>query len=167
MGKQDLVISGFLVIAAAMDVKARRIPNWWTGLFFLVGCIVAFVKKEVGAYIGFSITAFLISSFGFWIGAVGGADVKLIGALAGWVRSWEIYLCVFIALVIAACVGITQMMIQRKFCSRMVSAVQYLMQFLLRKNGSWREHLPDTKPIRFSICILIGYWLMRLGNFNW
>ncbi len=144
-----------------MDIKIKRIPNWWIGVFFLVGWIDAFFKGEIVAYISFSFIGFFICSLGFWIGAVGGGDVKLMAVLAGWIRSLNIWMYIFMAFVIAACIGVIQMICQRKFCSRIMAAFRYLITVLTGNANSWKEELPDAKPISFSICILIGYWMMR------
>ncbi|MCI6677234.1 MAG: A24 family peptidase [Clostridiales bacterium] len=144
-----------------MDIKTKRIPNRWIGLIFLIGWIDAFFTKEAGDYIKFSIITFLICSIGFWIGAVGGADVKLIGVMAGWIRSWDIWICVVAACMSAGFIGIIQMIYQRKFCSRMSETYRFFRALFFGQINGWKERLPDTEPICFSFYILIGYWIMR------
>ena len=161
MEMEDLVISGLLIVTAAMDIKTKRIPNWWIGILYLIGLIYAFLKKRVLVSIAFSLGSFLISSIGFFIGAIGGADVKLIGFVAGWVGDWNICLCVFAALVIAACIGVVQMIYQRNFCKRMSVTYHFLIRMLKGRTKAWKDGLPEAKPISFAFCMLLGYWIMR------
>ncbi|CVI65132.1 hypothetical protein NDGK_00092 [Clostridiales bacterium CHKCI001] len=144
-----------------MDIKIKRIPNWWMGILFLIGLIDAFFSEEAEVYIIFCLGGFFISSIGFFIGAIGGADVKLIGIMAGWLRDWSIWFCVFIALMVAACIGLVQMIYQRNFCSRMITTYQFIIHLLQGRTKAWRNGLPGAKPISFALCILVGYWIMK------
>lgn len=139
----------------------KRIPNWWMKIWFLIGLIDAFLDEKAGAYIIFCLGGFFISSIGFFIGAIGGADVKLIGILAGWLRDWNIWFCVFVAFIIAGCIGLVQMIYQRNFCNRMSITYQFMIDLLKGNTKAWKTGLPDAKPVSFTFCILIGYWIMR------
>lgn len=78
-----------LLVAAAIDLRERRIPNtlnvaiallaipfWWTQGLTL--------WPEVALQIGFAGAVFLLFAAAFAIGAMGGGDVKMIAALALW-----------------------------------------------------------------------------------
>ena len=142
-------------------MKMKRIPNWWMGVLFLIGLIDAFLMKEAGTYIIFCFGGFFFSSIGFFIGAIGGADVKLIGIMAGWIRDGSIWSWVFISLVVAACIGLIQMIYQRNFCSRMITTYQFIVHLFQGRTKAWKDGLPGATPICSSICILIAYWFMR------
>src|SRR5439155_15849311 len=76
-----------LVIAAAVDWRTRRIPNWLTVLMMLSGLAGSFLAGHVaspgqamlGMVVGFAIPFVL-----FAMGALGGGDVKLLAGIGAW-----------------------------------------------------------------------------------
>jgi prepilin peptidase CpaA len=82
------VLAAMLIVAATGDLRARRIPNklnlaiaaaavpfWWlSGYGFL----------DVTAQLGLAACVALLFAFLFYLGWMGGGDVKLLGALALW-----------------------------------------------------------------------------------
>jgi prepilin peptidase CpaA len=76
-----------LAVAAVIDLRQRRIPNWLTfGLMFAglgrAALIGSFATVE-HALLGIAVGAF-IPLILFMISAVGGGDVKLLGAIGAW-----------------------------------------------------------------------------------
>jgi prepilin peptidase CpaA len=76
-----------LVWAAIEDLRSRRIPNWLTFSLVLSGIVQSFTSHGVttptgsllGLLMGFALT------FGmFAVGALGGADVKLLSGIGAW-----------------------------------------------------------------------------------
>jgi prepilin peptidase CpaA len=77
-----------LLIAAATDLRDRRIPNWLTFSLILSGVaqsiafpgVVTTPWESLGGFgVGFALTFAL-----FAMGAVGGGDVKLLAGLGAW-----------------------------------------------------------------------------------
>src|SRR5439155_8884501 len=76
-----------LVIAAAVDWRTRRIPNWLTVLMMLSGIAGSFLPGRIaspgqamlGMVVGFAIPFVL-----FAMGALGGGDVKLLAGAGAW-----------------------------------------------------------------------------------
>jgi len=76
-----------LAMAAGWDATSFRIPNWLTAAMALV-----FIPAALGApanvnwlgHMGAGALAFAVAAGFFALGAVGGGDVKLIGATALW-----------------------------------------------------------------------------------
>jgi prepilin peptidase CpaA len=83
-----------LATAAAMDVRARTIPNWLTLAVALLA--VAWwiaIGLDGGAIllrIGCAAALLLILAGLFALGAIGGGDVKLLVALALWLSPWTL-----------------------------------------------------------------------------
>ena len=69
-------------IAAAIDVRTRRIPNVLTGAAALAAVVLHFREGAGGELIaiGSMLLAFVIGSFAYSAGWFGGGDVKLIAA---------------------------------------------------------------------------------------
>lgn len=75
------------LVAAVIDARVRRIPNWLTGPFFLAGLIwagcssgLAGVFDALGAAVLLALPYMIL----FTIAGGGAADAKLMGALGAW-----------------------------------------------------------------------------------
>lgn len=78
-----------LARAAWGDVRTRTIPNWLCGAIAIAAPLWWWANglplwPDVPIQIGIAIAAFLLFTIPFAAGAMGGGDVKLIGALALW-----------------------------------------------------------------------------------
>jgi prepilin peptidase CpaA len=79
-----LVPLALVAIATLHDLRSREIPDWVAVLIFGWGLVVtgftgtssAWTSLLLGGLLGFALTAPL-----FWLGGLGGGDVKLITAL--------------------------------------------------------------------------------------
>jgi prepilin peptidase CpaA len=78
---------GLLVLAAAIDARHRRIPNWLTFGLILAGLARAAVGAGDislgGAFLGVFVGAAAPLVL-FVLGALGGGDVKLLAAIGAW-----------------------------------------------------------------------------------
>ncbi len=93
-----------LLIAAFTDLRRRRIDNWLTAAIALGAPLFWFAMgltlPEIGWQIGIAIASFAVLAGLFAIGAMGGGDVKLLTALALWIRpDWFLQLIVIMALI--------------------------------------------------------------------
>jgi prepilin peptidase CpaA len=81
------IIAGVMLVAAIMDFRTRRIPNWFTVPFFVCGIAFQTATGGLGGF-GSAIAGFATGFgilFALWlIGGGGGGDVKLMGALGTW-----------------------------------------------------------------------------------
>src|SRR3954452_20522224 len=100
-----------LCIAAGIDWRERRIPNWLTVVMALSGIVSSFLAGHVasppqailGMLVGFAIPFVL-----FAMGALGGGDVKLLAGIGAWLGP-IIVVKVFLA---AAIVGMLIVLVQ-------------------------------------------------------
>lgn len=87
---------GLLGVAAAIDARSRRIPNWLTFGLILSGLAHAMAPLGAGIVLAlgglFAGAAIPLMLFG--IGALGGGDVKLLAGVGAWLGPWPA-LCVF------------------------------------------------------------------------
>ena len=81
------VVAVFLLTAAALDLRTRRLPNWLTVPMCIAGLIFHTVTAGwlgLGTAMGGFATGFSILLVLWLVGGGGGGDVKLMGALGAW-----------------------------------------------------------------------------------
>jgi prepilin peptidase CpaA len=137
------LLAAMLIAAAVVDLRSRTIPNglnlaiallaipfWWaTGLP---------VWPEAALQIGIAALVFGLFAIAFALGAMGGGDVKLLGALALWLP-WQ---AVLVLLVIMSLAG------------GVLTLVMVVRQRLARREG--RPEIPYGVAIAFAGLWLIG-----------
>jgi prepilin peptidase CpaA len=73
-----------LLVAAWHDVRSREIPDWISLTVAAWAVVVAVMGWQAGGWVGLLLGAalgFMLTSPLFWLGGLGGGDVKLVVAL--------------------------------------------------------------------------------------
>lgn len=83
------VLGVLLVVAAATDLRNRTIANELTGAIALLAPVHWFASglspwPDMAVQLGLGLLVFALFAVAFWLGQMGGGDVKLLGALALW-----------------------------------------------------------------------------------
>jgi prepilin peptidase CpaA len=89
-----------LLTAAFTDLRSRRIGNWLTGAIALGAPLFWWASglqpwPEIALQVGVAALTFAVLAALFAIRAMGGGDVKLLTALALWIRPEEFVMLVF------------------------------------------------------------------------
>jgi len=159
-----------LVIAAAVDWRTRRIPNWLTVLMMLSGLAGSFLAGHVaspgqamlGMVVGFAIPFGL-----FAMGALGGGDVKLLAGIGAWLGPL-IVVKIFRA---AAVVGMVIVLIQsakQKRLSALFRNSAVLSVSLINIDRIGADAVYETgkacrsieRPLPYAVPVLIGAVIM-------
>ena len=137
------LLAALLIVAAVLDLRSRTIPNglnltvallavpfWWaTGLA---------AWPDAALQVGVGALVFGVFAIAFALGAMGGGDVKLLGALALWLP-WQVVLVLLVIMSIAGGV---------------LTLVTVVAHRLARKQG--RPEIPYGVAIAFAGLWLIG-----------
>jgi prepilin peptidase CpaA len=86
-----VIIGCITLVAAVIDVRTRRIPNWFTVPVLAGGLIFHAVTAGWGGLLtalGGFVTGFGILLVLWLMGGGGGGDVKLMGAVGAWLGAW-------------------------------------------------------------------------------
>ena len=83
------VLAAMLIVAAAGDLRTRTIPNWLNGTIAL-GALPFWVVSgmafwpDMALQIGVAAAVFALFAVAFYLGAMGGGDVKMVAAISLW-----------------------------------------------------------------------------------
>ncbi len=83
------LLAAMLIVAAAGDIRTRTIPNWLNGAIAL-GAIPFWIASDLSFWPGIisqiaaASAVFGLFAIAFYVGAMGGGDVKMVSALALW-----------------------------------------------------------------------------------
>ena len=86
-----VIIGCITLVAAVIDVRTRRIPNWFTVPVLAGGLIFHTITGGWGGLLtalGGFVTGFGILLVLWLMGGGGGGDVKLMGAVGAWLGAW-------------------------------------------------------------------------------
>ena len=136
-------LAALLVVAAILDLRSRNIPNglnlaiallaipfWWaSGLA---------AWPDMALQAGVAALVFGAFAIAFYLGAMGGGDVKMLGALALWLP-WQAVLALLVIMSLAGGV---------------LTLVMVVRQRLARKEG--RPEIPYGVAIAFAGLWMIG-----------
>ena len=83
------ILAAMLIVAATGDLRTRTIPNWLNGAIALspIPCRLesgVSVWRDMTIQVGVALAVFGHFALAFYLGAMGGGDVKLVAALALW-----------------------------------------------------------------------------------
>lgn len=166
-----------LVVAAGVDMRHRRIPNWVTLSMAIGGLIQSFTHDHtvtpVQSFAGLGV-GFLLPLVLFVLNAIGGGDVKLLAAVGAWIGPMNIVLVFILKDMIGLILVLAQATYQGRLRSLFKnSAVVALNLLHVREVGiatvqqvglsckSVDKPLPMAVPILFAVASLL--WL-RIGG---
>jgi prepilin peptidase CpaA len=164
-----------LVVATFTDLRNRRIPNWLVLPFLLAGIVVSPLRPDWGGNWGGSGLRFgwhglgqsftglglglLIFGFLFWLGGMGGGDVKLCAALGAWIGPMQMFWALFFTSLAGGIMVLCWIAYHKVFRKLLLRAGN--MVFGESRNGIGREleaSLPDLlrRRMPYAPAIAIG-----------
>ena len=137
------LLAALLVVAAVLDLRSRNIPN---GLNLAIALLALPFWWAVGLapwpdmalQVGVAALVFAAFALAFALGAMGGGDVKMLGALALWLP-WQAVLALLVIMSLAGGV---------------LTLIMVIRQRLARKEG--RPEIPYGVAIAFAGLWMIG-----------
>lgn len=160
------VLMALLVVAAVIDWKTLRIPNWLT----LGGMVLAFVANAVAASTPWSGLA--SSAMGLAVGLLlllplwmvrilGAGDVKLMAMVGAFVGPWAALNATLYA-VIAGGIAALLVAALKGSLGRLLQNLRFILTVALTPaSGVWRDastaaRLPSVGTLPYGICICLG-----------
>ena len=163
-----------LAVAAVIDARQRRIPNWLTfGLLLAgVGRAAAFGSAGslghcgMGILIGGGLPLILYA-----ISALGGGDVKLLAAIGAWVGGGPVVLIFMVEAVLGLGIVLTQAAVQRRTGALLRNSVVIAANFasvseigLRNAVDASREHQAIRRPLPFAVPVFVATLIVIFGT---
>lgn len=164
------VVVTFTTVAAVLDWRTRRIPNWLTVPVCVAGLIANLLfrgwweglQTSVGGFaVGFGLLLVL------WLfGGGGGGDVKMMGAVGAWLGAWMTVL-VFLASAVATVVLVCAVMIYRGITSR-GSPEKGRKKASRKERSAGRQQDPMRlgRIMPYAVPVAVGVWAVLLHAWN-
>lgn len=155
-----------LIVAAAIDLASRRIPNWLTVTIALTGILQSLSPFHT-CTIGFSVlgllTGFVLMFGQFAVGGLGGGDVKLLMAVGTWVGPLPLLVIFAGASVIGLMIVIAQAFWQRRM-GRLLHNSALLAVNLVHLRQVGLDHARETgkscksidRPLPYAVPVLLA-----------
>ena len=167
---QLVPLAALLLLAAGIDLRERRIPNWLTASIAIGGLLRGFMAHS-GITPGMSLlgfgAGFALPLVLFMLNAVGGGDVKLLAAVGAWIGPVNILIVFVLKDVVGLVIVLAQAVWQRRVTVLFRnSAVLALNLFHVRQVGV--ETVQQTglschsidKPLPLAVPILAAVLLV-------
>jgi prepilin peptidase CpaA len=162
------------LIAAAIDLKSRRIPNWLTVVVMLSGLAnaamyaqpVTLWQSGLGLLAGIGILF-----IPFAIGAMGGGDVKLLAGVGAWLGAMATLQVFIVSALVGLLIVLVQCAVQGRL-SKLLRNSTVLVANMAAYQQLGHEHVMQTgqsmksvdKPLPYAVPILAGVLTVVL---NW
>lgn len=166
------VVAVFVLVAAVMDVRTRRLPNWLTVPMFVAGLIFHVATGGWGG-LGMALGGFAVG-FGvllvLWlIGGGGGGDVKLMGAVGAWLGPMmTIY--VFFGSAALALLGMMLLFFNTlahegySRASRRYLARRTIGGAVAAEGGFSSAKRARKRPMPYALLVCLATWLTLAGH---
>ena len=161
-----LPLFALLAVAAGIDARTRRLPNWLTGLIVLTGFTNAIASGVptplTDALLGF-LVGFSILLIPFALGAMGGGDVKLLAGVGAWLGTMATIQVYLVAAIAGLIIVMTQAILTGRL-TRLVRNSTLIVANLANFDQVGREQFAATgqslrsvdKPLPYAVPTLIG-----------
>lgn len=155
-----------LIVAAAIDLASRRIPNWLTVTIALTGILQSlspFHTCTIGLSVLGLLTGFVLMFGQFAVGGLGGGDVKLLMGVGAWVGPLPLLAIFAGASVIGLIIILTQACWQRRI-GRLLHNTALLAVNLAHLRQVGLEHARQTgqscksidRPLPYAVPVLLA-----------
>jgi prepilin peptidase CpaA len=156
------------LIAAVMDVKNRRIPNWLTGPLFIGGLIFSAVNGGFNGFIEALAAGVLLALpfvFLFILAGGGAGDAKLTGAIGTWLSIREAAISLACILIVGGILGLIVAVHKKRLkvvlTNVMIPVWDIFLAFLCRVGmikavKSMRDIEGEKLTVPYGVAIFIG-----------
>lgn len=155
-----------LTVAAVIDWRTRRIPNWLNAVILTTGLANAFVWQTpttpsqalLGMLVGFGI---LILPYA--LGAMGAGDVKMLAGVGAWLGPWATFQTYLVAAIVGLLIVLTQCFLSGRLTRLFSNSTLIVANFANYAQvgreeviASGRSMQSVDKPLPYAVPTLVG-----------
>lgn len=171
---QWIAVIGASLVAAVIDLKSGRIPNWLTGSVFLGGIVWAWRSSGMSG-VGDGLTGAIVIALPyivlFLMAHGGAADAKLMGALGAWLGLANGCIVLVAVCVSGAILGIGYAVIRKRATGVLgnIVLIWFALMSMMTGKRKWSEAaelLPDARnmlSIPYGLSIFVGVCVAAIG----
>ncbi len=160
-----------VAVAACIDLRCRRVPNWLTFSLAIAGLLAALVRPDLslaqsagGMAIGLAIP-FVLFAFGM----LGAGDAKLLAAAGAWLGPWAIVWVLLISGVAGGVMSIVTAVGRGQLRPALRNTAVVGMSLLLTRRTNWtsatdaaRDSADRQFTLPYAFAILVGVLVTQL-----
>ncbi len=141
----DAFVLAFVITAAIWDVWTRRIPNVLTASALVIGLAYNAFAHNFGQSVLGCIVGLIAGIALFHIGAIGGGDVKLVGALGAMMGFQPWLTAMTVAIIVAGIIALVQV-VQRGILTRTLLNIGHIVANLFRHGLTAHPEINVNNP---------------------
>lgn len=153
-----------LVVAAVIDGRQLKVPNWLTFPFVISGWIYSFATFGVEGLLwslGGTVVGLALLLPAYAIGGMGAGDVKLLAGVGAWMHATHTFWGFVYAVIIGAVIAVVMVLCNRSFRKHALQFWMILQEILVIRNPNQlseiaAERKPSMMLLPYGIPIAIG-----------
>lgn len=163
--EMELLI-GILIVAAFMDMRHYKIPNWCIAPGMAVGLFLSWQQGMEVLLVVLIQTALIFAVFyPFYLtGGIGAGDVKLFMLLGCYLEQHELMVCIGIAMMLAGAAALLRIICSKECRQHVKEVLCYLYKIL--RTGAMTDDMPlksRASTIRLAVPVLCSTLLCMGG----
>jgi prepilin peptidase CpaA len=167
-----LLATAFAIGAGAMDLRWRRIPNWWTLPGLLVGltgnAVLAGWPGAKTGLLGAGLGLLLLLPFVF-VRSLGAGDWKLVGALGAFIGPSHLIRVLVGSIFVAGVMALVLVIWSRRFLETVQNIGHMLAAFFTLRLPGPAVSLdnPRSAKVPFGVAVALAMALYGATGFSW
>ena len=167
-------VIGLLAVAAVIDWRTRRIPNWLTFTLVLSGIAQSWMPQALcspGNSILGLLAGFVLTFMLYALGAVGGGDVKLLAGIGAWFGPQAAVAVFAVEAIVGMVMALTQAASQGKTGLLLKNSALVAVN-LAHVGDVGLEHVKQTgqacrsidRPLPYAVPVLIAVMILLMSG---
>ena len=163
--EMELLI-GILIVAAFMDMRHYKIPNWCIAPGMAVGLFLSWQQGMEVLLVVLIQTALIFAVFYpfYLMGGIGAGDVKLFMLLGCYLEQHKLMVCIGIAMMLAGAAAMVRIICSKECRQHVKEVLRYLYKIL--RTGAMTDDMPlesRASTIRLAVPVLCSTLLCMGG----
>lgn len=163
--EMELLI-GILIVAAFMDMRHYKIPNWCIAPGMAVGLFLSWQQGMEVLLVVLIQTALIFAVFYpfYLMGGIGAGDVKLFMLLGCYLEQHKLMVCIGIAMMLAGAAALARIICSKECRQHVKEVLRYFYKIL--RTGAMTDDMPlksRASTIRLAVPVLCSTLLCMGG----